>query len=97
MGGEKAMVGADSSSRSLTGKGRRKAGQSLEVEEFWFEGHCDSWEVALEDRHNELSLILISRSGCHKGFTQPRPSLVATGHESLRGPEAAGEPGPGRV
>lgn len=30
------------------------------MEEYWFECRCDSWEVALEDRHSELYLILIS-------------------------------------
>lgn len=86
----------------LSERGRREAGESLGREGCQPESSVHSWEVALVDRRRGPYLALMSRCG-HVVPASPSmqtplcPSLVATGHESLWGPETAAEPGPGRV
>lgn len=104
-GGEEAVEGADDSSRRLAWLewGEARLGGALGVGDIGLRAGVSSWEVALGDRHSQLHLTLMSRCG---PVTPASPSsvdsrschsLVATGHESLWGPEAAAEPGPGCV
>lgn len=99
------MEGADDSSRKLSWleRGEARLGGALGVGEVSSRAGVSSWEVALGDRHSQLRLALMSRCGPVTPASPssvgsgPCHSLVATGHESLWGPEAAAEPGPGRV